>query len=625
MATVYVALTWEGGGKGGTPAPEGVEKKDEAGPEPAAGGGGKETGTPGGGAETKAPEKTEEPPSGVGEARVKKEETSPAGLEIPVRFGEPRRTREKLYSLMELIKKSDVILAGRFTRGGHDNSFVVEEVLKGNRAGGVEKLLTDNGMICPGSANPRMGQWAVAFGKIKKGAVTIHSGQWLKQFRTEPKWRAFVEKVRSYMGDSIVPRLTKELGAAARAEARGGEKDDTPSRANMEEMAELMRVMKEIMERVGNQGPQKIREELEKWLATKSPETRERIRNMMDGKGGGGGRAPRGASLDDLIKDLEKKGNLEAMAGLMHVYVDVPPSTRGARMLLALGSMKLGGGSSRLDRAGEIEQMKKRLEKLKGLVDEEKLKDLMKKLLEVEARGGGGEPGGGAGEPLEGLDDARITWVATTLSATCTILGFAPSAPLEMDEMALRGAVLEIREALLRRAATDPASPAEHRTCALKAMIRCAPDALAREELTEILMDGTRMHPTRLHTIMLCASRKVVEAVPSLLSILRNVPTEGNGPAPGKSYFHGTVSGFSLKVEAIKALGALGDGSAIPELMALLKETPVPGSSMRAWIAGALADLNATEAVPVLESLLAETTDRIDRNGMERALERLKK
>ncbi|MHC4780798.1 MAG: hypothetical protein ACYTFG_19680, partial [Planctomycetota bacterium] len=159
-ATVYTTLTWDSGEvirPGGGEAVEGTDGKSEKAPEPGVEGKGEATPAAPAGQRREKRESTDEPGGGGGEVERGGEEPARKGFEVPLQFHPPRRMREKIMTLMELIKASDVILAGRFIEGGHGSRFVADEVLKGSRAKGMVKILTKSGMICPRPAVPRRG------------------------------------------------------------------------------------------------------------------------------------------------------------------------------------------------------------------------------------------------------------------------------------------------------------------------------------------------------------------------------------------------------------------------------------------------------------------------------------
>jgi hypothetical protein len=543
---------------------------------------------------------------------------------VPVRFSEPRKMKEKSLSLMERIHHADVIVTGQFAEGGHGNIFLIEAVLKGKEDRAVVSLLTDTGFVCPKSATALTGAWAVAFGAVRGNRIEIRSSQWLKQFRDPSAYKAFAEKVRSYLGGEAVMVVLKQLRNVMQEEAAGEAGPRGGKGLSVEQQQKFQKALMRIMMQFGPQGPEKIRDEIEKFLEKEGPAARKWFQESMGRNRKEKKEDPRWA-IPKLVRDLELLGGLEAVAGLMELYIHCKPTEVNARVLMGLANIPLGEeGSSPADLKGLVGGLKELPAAGEGKLSPEEVEKLKERLRELMGKGG---PAPSSKEPKEeGLSAAKRKAIGELLPVLDRALGSLLPTPLLLDEANLRKAAQTLRKALLRKVALDASGHVEHRTTALEAQLKRAPDAISPAEIVALTGDGSLPYLIRLRAVKLCGVRKLKEAVPALVQILRDVDVQSQGPAPVKGYAYSTVSGFSLNAEALRAIGAIGEPSPISDLLVLLKAPAQPGSSLKSWIAETLAELKATEAIPALEEALADEAgvDAFDRKGIRRALERLK-
>jgi hypothetical protein len=144
---------------------------------------------------------------------------TPAPVLVAVHATPPVHAKDRDWSLTELIAEADVILAGRFEKGGHESSFRVDRVLEGDDPGAAIRLLTENGLRCPAPAVPRAGAWAVVFAVREDGALAVPSRAWLRQFRTEREREEFAGQVALRREPDAADRLAERIREARRADA----------------------------------------------------------------------------------------------------------------------------------------------------------------------------------------------------------------------------------------------------------------------------------------------------------------------------------------------------------------------------------------------------------------------
>ncbi|MDQ7780294.1 MAG: hypothetical protein RDV41_11410, partial [Planctomycetota bacterium] len=243
-----------------------------------------------GGEKTPGGEK-EEPATPGGDKTPTKE------LKVAVRFeGSGSMSKEAVdHTLTELIRDSEVIVAGQFVLGGNENSFIVKEVIAGDDVPQQIRLLTDNGLICPAPANPRLGSWAVAFAEATADEISVPSSGWLRQFSDERTFLDFVTRTKAYVDGKAVPlilSMIKEQPAGPDVEAI----DFDGIYKKMQEIQEAMKRGEKIDE-----------SELE------------RLENMLGGVRGEADAMDLLSSPGQLRTDLQLIGGLEAGIGVMEI------------------------------------------------------------------------------------------------------------------------------------------------------------------------------------------------------------------------------------------------------------------------------------------------------------------
>ena len=569
--------------------------------------------TPAGPGERKGPAD----PVEVGPAKPEKaspqpggRQTVPPGTEITVR-ADPEGERMVMdraaeMSLFQLAWEADTVLGGRFAEGGHDNTFVLDRVLKGEEVERVVHLLTETGLICPGSAWPRGGKWAVAFCRRGSKGLKVPSASYLRQFGDETAYAAVADRVSIYVGPDAVPAILGELQDAIRGglPGKGGDLEELES---AQKDLEALRKISSIIEQFKEQGPEKVREEIGKIVAGLPAEQRERIRARARPEGDGG-RAPV-PGLGDAVEALKLLGGMQAGAGLLEAALSISATRESGIILKALAEIRLQGGGRATRRVSreDLEEMENALRDDLGKKDPDAAPDQGKgprrpsdeerrKLQEMIDRGrrladeGGaeGEPGR-AGRAVMSPETCRA--VAGVLSRVNDALERPCSSVPPGDEDQLRKAFVTLLAALFRRAALDAGAHMDSRIAALDGIREIAPDALSPEQAVSLAADAALSYPVRTRAVQLCGARRLPGAVPVLVRLLREEPDQEGyeGPPPARPYAYSPTSWFALKVDAIEALGAIADAAAGEALVSLL-ETPAgpPAPSLRRYMQEAL-------------------------------------
>ncbi|MFC1588375.1 HEAT repeat domain-containing protein, partial [Planctomycetota bacterium] len=444
---------------------------------------------------------------------------------------------------------------------------VIDRIFKGENRSAVIKLLTERGFLC--DANPTQGSWALAFGRMNLRSLFQETdenadsgGILIPSGQWLVQFKDY-EEYQAYAGRVEAYMQGKAVDAILSAlKAQTGAGEEI-TEPKIEDPKKMMEYLRELQKLLKEMGDNPDPDT----LAQQRKELKEKYAAIM----GQSSSIEAGRSMKDNITELELMGGANATIGLMEVYVNCRPTSRNAGLLHALAN---------IDPANRADQLQ---------ADE--FKDLRYRL-------------------------GRI----------CLSLGQAtPYQEESAGTEKLIETITTVKTFILRKVALDSQAIVDHRAAALDSIRKFDP-VLKPAGIVSITDDNTLTHLLRIRAIKLCHLRKLRASVPALQRILREISMDSVGPPPTSMYSSREVSGFSLKVEAIKALGEIGDPESIPVLTEILKTPSTPGCVIKDYAAAALAGLNATGAIPDIETALASDPqlDKYAKKDMQKSLARLK-